>query len=121
MKLKLEKAAEVINCHPRTILRAMTGEPNPYWAEGHNPEVSLQELAQAFGCKLSVMKRCLENRDEFLKPMKACELLRVVPRTFRYRRYVPAIRKNRIVRYSELDLKKEQREYFPNEAENFKW
>jgi hypothetical protein len=121
-KLKLDEAAKVIGCHPRTVLRAMTGEPNPYWAEGHNPELSVETLAEAFDCGLAVMKRCVDGRDEFLRPERACELLKVIPRTFRYRRYVPAIRKNRTVRYSELQIKKEQWEYFPDEAERgFSW
>lgn len=107
--MRLNKAAEIIKCHPRTVLRAIHDfDPNPYWADAYDPTYSMEEIADAFNVKLSIFRRCLEGRDAFLRPAEACALLRVIPRTFRYRHYEPTIKKNLIVRYSHIHIMQQQ-------------
>lgn len=113
--MKLNTAAKVIQCHPRTVLRAIYVDPNPYWAPGYNPDFDMEEVAGYFDVKLSIFRRCAEGRDTFLKPLEASTELKVIPRTFRYRHYEPTIRVGRIVRYSRLDIRKQQGIRFKNE------
>ena len=79
----LNEVARVFAVHPRTILRAITGNINEYWTEGHNPEVDLTKVAKAYGCTVFDLKAILEGRDSLLTPDQAAAELQVQPRTFR--------------------------------------
>ena len=99
LTLTLNDAAEVFQAHPRTILRALTNTPNPYWTEDHNPSVTYEDLAVAYACHKDTLRRVFEGRDSLLTPGQAAEELKIPPRTFRYRSY-PSMRCGGIVRYS---------------------
>lgn len=98
----LNELAEVLKCHPRTILRAITRKKNPYWVEGYDP--NFWETHLAF-LDISSIRQILNGKDEFLKPAEAAKYLNIHPRTFRYRKYIPTIRFGKIVRYSKNYLK----------------
>lgn len=113
--MKLNDAADVIQCHPRTVLRKMTKNKHPYWTEDFNPSVSMEDVAAAFECSLNVFKRCVAGHDNFLTPQEAWEEIAKAPRTFKYRKYIPAIRNGGIVRYSRLSLLKQHGDRYPEE------
>jgi hypothetical protein len=99
----LNEASKVFKAHPRTILRAITRTPNPYWAEDFNPDIVVSELAQAYSCGNGLMKRLFEGRDFLLTPTEAARELEIPDRTFRYRKY-PSVRNGGIVRYPRSSL-----------------
>lgn len=100
----LDDIAHVLKVHPRTVLRALTGNPNEYWYDGHNPRLEIYKVARAFKCKAVSIVQALEGREEFLKPEEAAAALDLLPRTFRYRGYTPTIRVGRVVRYARSKL-----------------
>jgi hypothetical protein len=83
-QITLEAAAKVFRVHPRTVVRALSGEHNTYWTEDINHDMhTLDRLADAYkGITPDDIKRILEGRDELLKPEEAAELIGVQPRTF---------------------------------------
>lgn len=105
--IRLSSIAEALKLHPRTVLRHMEDESNPYWTEDHNPELNLLEIAEIFGCSHEFLIRILKCRDDAFKEKEAAKFLSISPRVFRRRGYTPVIRKSRIVRYSRMDLANE--------------
>ena len=109
-KTDLDTLAGVLKVHPRTVIRAVEGKVNSYWAPGHNPEVELADVALAYGVELDVIVRTMKGQDELFKPTEAVDHIsalenRTVPMsTFRYRKYPAAIRTTGVVRYSKLDI-----------------
>jgi hypothetical protein len=99
----LNDAALAFKAHPRTLLRAVSGSPNPYWTEDHNPTISVEDLATAYSCSVGVLARIFEGRDILLTPAEAAKEIEVPDRTFRYRDY-PSIRHGGIVRYARSRL-----------------
>jgi hypothetical protein len=116
--ITLNEAANKIQAHPRTILRAISGEPNPYWTDDHNPDISIVELAKAYECNIGIMQRVIDGRDMFLTPSQAASMLKIPDRTFRYRKY-RSIRHGGIVRYSRAVLL--QRNYKKWERDKGQW
>lgn len=102
--VSLNKVAEAVSVHPRTILRIVTGERNTYWATDHNPTLDVEKVATALGCDAAVLKRVLRGSDTFMKPEDAAAELDVPDRTFRYRKYTPAFRVGRVVRFARSKL-----------------
>lgn len=103
--VRLDDIAHVCKCHPRTILRVLTAEPNPYWAPGHNPEIDVFALALMLGVDELVLTDAIEGSDVLLTQEQAAAKLKVPMRTFRYRQrskadYAPAISHGHLVRYS---------------------
>lgn len=85
--ITLEAAAKVFRVHPRTIVRALTGEHNTYWSEDINHSTySVSDIADVYGTSVEEINRVIEGRDAFLKPDEAAELLGIRPRTFRDRK-----------------------------------
>lgn len=79
-------AANIFGVHPRTIVRALSGEHNTYWTEDINEELyAVADIADAYGISTAVLKRCIEGRDSLLTPDEAAETLGIKPRTFRDR------------------------------------
>jgi len=97
-KLSLNHIAELFQVHPRTILRAVEQDVNAYWADDHNPAVSIKELADAYGCKPQIIIRLAENRDSLLNASEAAKMMKIRPRTFRRNR-PRCLRSGGIVRF----------------------
>lgn len=79
-------AAKVFDVHPRTIVRALSGDHNTYWYEDIDEHLySVADIAAAYGITAHELVRCIEGRDELIKPNEAALLLNIEPRTFRKR------------------------------------
>jgi DNA-directed RNA polymerase specialized sigma24 family protein len=82
----LEAAATLFNVHPRTIVRALSGQHNTYWSEDINHDnYPIDAIARAYGMEPAVLRRVIEGRETLLRPDEAAELLGIRPRTFRER------------------------------------
>lgn len=109
-RMSLDIIAGVLKVHPRTVLRAIAGEVNTYWAPGYDPDVALADVALAYGVEISRLDDVIRDRDEFLTVGGATRQIskiegRDVPvRTFRYRKYPALIRTPGVVRYSTRDI-----------------
>lgn len=101
--ITLAGAAGLFGVHPRTIVRAISGEHNTYWTEDINEQLfSISDVAAAYGLSDMELKRIIEGRDALLKPDEAAKVLNIRPRTFRDRVKAGAYRKvasGGIVRY----------------------
>lgn len=79
-------AATVFGVHPRTIVRAMTGEHNTYWTEDIDEDVfAVRDIADSYDMDEADLSRCIEKRDKMLTPDEAAKALGIKPRTFRER------------------------------------
>lgn len=99
-KIPLDTVAETLKVHPRTVLRALKGEVNTYWAEGHKVDILLSELGRAYDFDTQYFERVLRGKDELFKPREAAEFLDIQIRVFKYRTYPALIRRGGVVRYS---------------------
>ena len=106
--IELDDIAEILQIHPRTVLRYIHDDVNIYWAEGHNPVVNLDDVANGFGEDplffVPTVHAARKGRDKILKPSEAAAFIKVPLRTFRHRRYPALIRCGNIVRYSRYDV-----------------
>jgi hypothetical protein len=109
---ELNRMADALRVHPRTILRALAGKVNTYWAPGHNPNISVEEVAKTMGMPPAALKDALNGNDMFLTPEEAAEELGIPLRTFRYRRYPAQVRKGTAVRYSLNLLTEYQKKHY---------
>jgi hypothetical protein len=85
-EITLEGAADLLRCHPRTILRAIQGQHNVYWVDDpafNHQMIALDTLAEAYDTTADILRAVIEGRDRLLKPNEAAEVIGVVPRTFR--------------------------------------
>lgn len=105
-KVELDAAAGAFKVHPRTVLRALAGEVNTYWAEGHNPKLDVAEVALAFDIEIPVLEKVLSGKNALLTPAEAREHIAFLEgrdsipvNTFRYRKYPAAIQRPGLVRY----------------------
>lgn len=99
MKVSLNKMATLLGCHPRTVLRAITGEKNPSWSESYNPEFDIADIAKAYHCNKEFLEAALRGEDKLLNPSDAAKKLKVTERCLRYRPIEPLIRRGGVVRY----------------------
>lgn len=111
MKASVERLAELLGVHPRTIARYTTGRRSALWADGTTLPVG--KICRAFGCPNEIMVRVLQDKDRFVDQAAAAEILEVCKRTIRDRKYKPAIRKGAIVRYSVQSLMDQHFDMFP--------
>ncbi len=102
--MTLDRVAKLLKIHPRTVLRAMEGDKNAYWADGHNPVLNIENVAATFDFDPIYLTRADKRRDDFLTPREAAQIVGVPERTFRYRRYEPVIRRTHTVRYSRMKV-----------------
>ena len=107
LAIELNSAAAILQMHPRTVLRHMTGDPNVYWTDDHNPVLKLGFVAAAFQCDPLFLSRTINERDAIFTESEAAEFLDLLPRTFRNHKYTPIIRQGRVVRYSRVALANE--------------
>lgn len=99
MNFKLSEYCEALKLHPRTILRHVTGKPNPYWTEGFETTIPFNEVAEVFGVKEKTLLKVLRGRDSFLTQKEAIEFTGMKRATFQLRPYTADIRMKKIVRY----------------------
>lgn len=85
----LNEVATIFDVHPRTILRAMSGEHNTFWSDDedwNDQRIPLESIATAYGTTAKTLSVVLEGRDELLNPEDAARVLGIAPRTFRERK-----------------------------------
>ena len=112
MKLELNELADLLKVHPRTILRHITGEANPYWTDDHNPEIDLDVVALVFDCDVNFLKSVLDGKNKMLTQKEGARFLDIPVRKFRYRKYKTVLRAGTIVRYSQYHLANENAKRF---------
>ena len=79
-------AADLFGVHPRTIVRAVSGQHNTYWTEDINEDLfSIVDIADAYGLTVTEFGRIMDGRDKLLTPDEAAKELGIRPRTFRDR------------------------------------
>lgn len=106
IRTTLIEATRILRLHPRTILRAIKKEENPYWADGYDCPVDTKDISEAFKVKALIMDAVFMDKKPLLRPNEAAKLLKMNPRTFRTHHYPAIIRKgNSIVRFSADHLK----------------
>ncbi len=103
-QITLEAAAKLFRVHPRTIVRAISGEHNTYWYEDSNHDMyAISAIAETYDMTLADLTRVIEGRDTLLKPQEAAAEMRMQPRTFRTHVFEDKIRgrisNGRVVRY----------------------
>ena len=84
--VRLDHIAIIFRVHPRTILRALTGEHNTYWYDDDNvnqQRILIEEIGYAYNTTARVLRAMIENRDSLLKPDEAAGEIGIAPRTFR--------------------------------------
>jgi ABC-type taurine transport system substrate-binding protein len=106
-KLPVKQYAEVIGCHIKTILRAVSGDDHPSdWAPDDEP---VNKVARAFGMKPSTLMSVLNKEVKLITTEQAATELGVSIRRFHQMREAgktpaPAISRGRIVRYFDSDF-----------------
>jgi ABC-type taurine transport system substrate-binding protein len=106
-KVPIKKYAEVIGCHVKTVLRAVSGEDHPSdWAPDDEP---VNKVARAFGMRPSTMIDVLKGKVKLITTEDAATMLEVSIRRFHQMREegktpAPAITRGRIVRYFDSDF-----------------
>lgn len=100
--------AAVLRVHPRTLLRHVTGEVNPYWVPGYEDEVTVDpdRVARALLVSPRVLREALEGRGRLLTTEEMALVLDVPRRTFEYRGYPATIRRPGLVRYHEPQVQR---------------
>lgn len=84
--ITLAQAAKIFRVHPRTILRAISGEHNTYWSEDINDQVmAISDIADAYNMTPRTFVAIIESRDSLLTADEAAAVLGIKPRTFRDR------------------------------------
>lgn len=98
--IKLNNFADLIDVHPRTVLRALYGKTNVYWAEGHNPDLIYADINTAFNLNTKVVDGLVQKKDRALAIRDAAKLVNTRVRVFRYRNFPKMIKVRGVVRYS---------------------
>jgi hypothetical protein len=88
--IALDAVATVFAVHPRTILRAVSGDYYVYWNEEDRDElvakpVDLTAVAKVYDTDTGTLKRCILGKDRLVRPDEAAQILEIKPRTFRDR------------------------------------
>lgn len=105
-KAYLARIADALRVNPRTILRALTGNPNEYWAPSHNPVIHLADVARIYNVSTHSLIALLNKEDSVLSPKEAADQLRVTKRTLRDNpKYTPLVTGAGFIRYSQNDVK----------------
>lgn len=106
MSFQLNAVAAALAVHPRTILRLTTGQPNPYWAEGYDPEVDVEAIALLVGSGVESIHALLGAEDCALTVDESAKMLKCKPAEFYRRELPPDWQVGRVKRYSLLRLGK---------------
>lgn len=105
--MRLQTIADTLRVHPRTVLRALVRESNPYWAPGYDPVVRLAEVAVAFNCSPTLLRAIHHEGERLYTQREAAAYVNMPLRTFRHRGYNPALYFNdKVYRYTERQLDK---------------
>jgi hypothetical protein len=107
VRYPLSEYAMAFGAHPRTIMRHIYGDPNPYWAPDYNPDILIEVVAEGFGCNAAMLNKVLRRKDRLMLPKEASEFLNVKHSTFLYRQYALFVNRPRFPRYLRSKLTEE--------------
>lgn len=79
----LDDIADALEIHPRTILRAITGNPTEYWTPAHNPRIHLSEVSKTYQVPTKNLVALLKEEDSVMRPDVAADALGFTIRTMR--------------------------------------
>lgn len=120
--MTLNDVADLFRVHPRTLLRALTGQKHPYWVSGYNPQAPsisckfnytagactfkqpgynlsiFSCLLCAYGGTAKQMQAVLDGTDQLLTRTEAARRYGRSVRVFQSRN-LPALRHGQTVRY----------------------
>lgn len=100
MTYQLNAVASALAVHPRTILRLTTGQPNPYWAEGYDPEADVPMIAAVVGSSAESIEMLIAELDSALTVEEAAKVLKVKSAEFYRKNLTPDWQVGRVKRYS---------------------
>lgn len=100
MTYHLNAVATALDVHPRTILRITSGLPNPYWAEGFDPEVDLAMVAVVVGSTVESIEMLIAELDSSLKVEEASKMFGCTPAEFYRKNITPDWQVGRVKRFS---------------------
>lgn len=113
MQYKISKVAEVLNVHPRTVVRILAGDVEAAFNSVTSDQTTIQKLAKAFNSNTEVWSAVLSGTDMLITQAEASRLLRVPERTLRHwrsgadpdYRFVPDVEGGQTIRFSLRRLK----------------
>lgn len=122
--VSLNILAGALRVSPHKVVSALTGNPNPPARDFHsNPEISVAEVAAAFGINVDSLVAVLENRDRLLTTTEVAKLFKVTRRTVHKWRLgattphpVPVAIHGHISRYSQAECRALKRRGFRKHA-----
>lgn len=102
MKYTVARYSDVFKCHPKTILRAVTGQPHP--SDWHPDDIDHNKVAKAFNMRPTLLEACMMKKDSLIDVDEATRILGISVRRFHQRRenergYESVAHHGRIVRY----------------------
>ncbi len=101
----LDHIATAFDCHPRTILLAVTGNPTEYWTPSHNPRLRISDVCETFQLPTHMFFELLTGSEKCLAPTEAADYLQISVRTLRNKKeYVPIIIGKGFLRFAESHL-----------------
>lgn len=99
--------AEALGVHPRTILRAITGNPTEYWVPSHNPRIRLADVTRVYQISVEDLRGLLDGSDKALTPDAAAFVMDISKRTLRNTEdYVPLVIGAGFLRFSKTDCER---------------
>lgn len=102
----LDHIADAFDCHPRTVLRAVTGNPTEYWTPAHNPRLRVTLICDTFQLSKGMFFNLLVGKEKVVPPAEAADYLEISVRTLRKRAdYIPVIIGKGFLRFAMSDLK----------------
>lgn len=103
----VSRLAEVLGVHPRTILRAITGNPTEYWVPSHNPRIRLSDVTRVYQVSVIALRGLLDGADKALTPDAAAFVMDISKRTLRNTKdYLPLVIGAGFLRFSNIDCER---------------
>lgn len=106
MNVNISKVAEVLNVHPRTIVRAVAGDVDAAFNKDTSDQVAITKLARAFRADPKVFINAIAGSDKLITQTEASQILRLSERTMRHHRnndnydFAPDVESGQTVRFS---------------------
>lgn len=121
-KISLGRLADILKVHPRTVLRALTGEENPRYNEDDDETIFLDEDKVCYDLNIppKVWRRVKANKDSFLTRKEVMDFHEISTSTFKRRKYPIAAKFQRHCRYSEVDVNRHRVENFGHDLDRHK-
>lgn len=102
MSYQLNAVSSALQVHPRTILRLTTGQPNPYWAEGYDPDLDIVLVAAILATTPAAIDALMKSEDSALTVEECAKFFKIKPAEFYRKNIAPDWQVGRVKRYSLL-------------------